>query len=131
MNKLLVAFALASLPTTAFAQGVDLTWDDCVGGAFSTSKVFNCTANANYNLQFQFKLPAPIPNFVALTGFVDYQNTTGTPLSPFWRYEGGGCQLAPATDGIAIFDANDAASITAPACASSGQRRNAGRSVGR
>jgi hypothetical protein len=111
MKKLVIALALVALPSMSFAAGIDMTWDDCVGGTPATAKTFNCTANANYNVHFQFKLPTALPSFVSATAFVDYQNSTGTPLSPFWRYEGGGCQIAPATDGIAISDDNSSSQV--------------------
>jgi len=113
MKKLVIALALAALPSMSFAQGIDMTWDDCSGGTPSNSKVFNCAANANYNLHFQFKLPTPLAAFVSATAFVDYQNATGTPLAPFWRFEGGGCQIAPTVDGLIINDDNTAAAVPA------------------
>lgn len=115
MKKLVLTLALLALPAMSFAAGIDITWDDCIGGTPATNKVFNCAANANYNLHFQFKLPAPIAAFVAITGFVDYQAQNPGNLQPFWRYEDGGCQMAPATDGVAIFD--DLSTAPGPQCA--------------
>lgn len=113
MKKIAMTLALAALPAMAFAAGIDITWDDCVGGTPAQNKVFNCAANANYNLQFQYKLANPIPNFTALTGFVDYQNSANVPLTPFWHYEASGCQGTPATKGAAMFDD---ISVATPAC---------------
>lgn len=115
MKKLVFALALAALPATSFAAGIDVSWDDCFdpAGTPSNSKVFNCAANANYNMHFQFKLPTPLPTFVSATAFNDYQNATGTPLTPFWRYEGGGCQLAPTVKGMVLSDDNQAAAVPA------------------
>src|SRR5262245_41824574 len=113
MKKLAIALALVALPSMSFAAGIDMSWDDCFGGTPNNAKTFNCAANANYNLHFQFKLSAPLAGFVSMTAFADYQNQSGAPLSPFWRYEGGGCQIAPAVDGVIISDDNTAAAILA------------------
>jgi hypothetical protein len=107
MKKVLFTLALVALPAAAFAQGIDMTWKDCVGtGTEQTNQNFTCTgtANQNYQLILQFKLPGTIPNFVGLDGRVDYQNAAGTPLSPFWRYEAGGCNNTGSVKGIAMFD---------------------------
>ena len=112
VNKLLVALVLTALPSMSSAAGVDISWDDCYGGTPTTSKVFDCAvANATYDMHFQFRLPAPLPSFVSMTAFLDYQNSTGALLSPFWRFEGGGCQLAPATDGVVVSDDNSHAAV--------------------
>jgi hypothetical protein len=113
MKKVVFTLMLAALPATSFAAGIDITWGDCVNGTPQTNSNFNCAANNTQILNFQFKLAAPIPNFVAISGFADYQNATGTPLSPFYRYEDGGCQIAPAVDGLAI---NDDVSTAPGAC---------------
>lgn len=114
MKKLVFTLALASLPAMSFASGIDLTWVDCIGGAPQTSVNFNCAANSNVNLQFQFKLPVPMGAFVAATAFVDYQNSSGTPLSSFWHYEAGSCQMLAATKGVGMFDALDASGGSCP-----------------
>jgi hypothetical protein len=95
MKKLLLVLCLALVPASAFAFGVDITWNDCVNGTAAlaaTNKVFDCsgTINRNYVLEFQYKTPVPLPNFVAVTGYVDL-GPNGAPLSPFWHYENGGC----------------------------------------
>jgi hypothetical protein len=107
MKQLLVALALALMPATALAQGIDMTWRDCVGTGNETPfQSFNCTGNVNesYSLILQFKLSQPIPSFVAMAAYVDYQNTSGTPLSPFWRFEAGGCNNTGSVKGIAMSD---------------------------
>jgi hypothetical protein len=106
MKKLVFALMVAALPATSFAAGIDISWVDCIGGsgAPATNQNFNCAATTTYNLHFQFKLPAPIPNFVAFGAYVDYQAQNPGPVEPFWQYEDGGCQMAPTTDGLAIFD---------------------------
>jgi hypothetical protein len=95
MKKLLLVLCLALVPASAFAFGVDITWNDCVNGTAGTAalnKVFDCaiTGNRNYNLEFQYKTPVSLPNFVSVTGYVDI-GPIGAPLSPFWHYESGGC----------------------------------------
>jgi len=117
MKKLVFTLALAALPSMAFAAGIDLSWDDCVvGGAPQSNRTFNCAANANYNLHFQFKLPQGLPGFVSMTAYADYQNTTGTPLTSFWRYEPGSCQQTPTQKGASIFDDLGTSSLFSPAC---------------
>jgi hypothetical protein len=108
MKKAIITLALAACPGLAFAQGIDLTWKDCVGtGLEATNLNFVCTGTLNqtYNLIFQYKLAADIPNFVGAAGYADYQNASGAPLSPFWRYEAGGCNNpAVGVKGVAMFD---------------------------
>ena len=108
MKTLIVTLTLLALPGAAFAQGIDLSWDDCVGtGLESSNKNFVCTGtvNQNYNLIFQFKTPQSLPNFVGMTAYVRLTNTTPGPLAPFWHYENGGCNNpAVGTKGIAFFD---------------------------
>lgn len=96
MKKFLVLF-LALVPASAFAAGVDLSWNDCLGGgATSQSKTFVCTGTANqtYNLELQLKSPVAIPAFVSLSSYLDLGPTganENVPLAPFWHYETGGC----------------------------------------
>jgi hypothetical protein len=116
MKKLAFTLALLALPAMAFAAGIDITWDDCIGGTPSSAKTFNCTANANYSLHFQFKLPIGLPNFVSLTGFADYQNQSNTNLSSFWHFEQGSCNQSPSAKGVTILDDQGSASIFAPGC---------------
>jgi hypothetical protein len=107
MKKVLITLALVAMPAAALAQGIDLTWKDCVGtGLEQTNQNFTCTgtANQNYQLIFQYKLANQIPNFVGAAGYADYQNASGAPLSPFWRYESGGCNNTGSVKGIAMFD---------------------------
>jgi hypothetical protein len=94
MKKLLV-LCLVLAPSSAFAFGIDLTWNDCVGGttgSAASNQVFDCAiaGNRNYSLEFQFKTPVALPNFVAVTGYADL-GPPGTALSPFWHYEPSGC----------------------------------------
>ena len=116
MKKVLFTLALAAVPAMAFAGGTTLTWNDCVGGPTAASnKNFVCTgtANQNYDLIFQFKSPSALPNFVGLACFADYQNQSGTPLSPFWHYEVGGCNNTGSVKGILISDVQPP---SAPSC---------------
>lgn len=97
--------ALLMLPASAWADGLDLTWTDCVRGAAAQTHVdFNCAADVSYDLNFQFKSRADIPHFVSLTAVLDYQNETMTPLSPFWHYETAGCQMSRSPTGLAVLD---------------------------
>jgi hypothetical protein len=107
MKTLLLALMLAAISTAAAAQGIDLTWKDCVGtGNEQLVQSFTCsgTQNQTYNLIFQFKLRQEIDAFVGMAAYADYQNVTGTPLSPFWHYESGGCNNTGSIKGIALVD---------------------------
>jgi hypothetical protein len=112
MKKILLTLAVLALPTAAFATGMDVSWNDCVGSGFEASNVaFACsntgTTFKSYNLVFQFKLAEALPGFVGVSAFCDIQTSTyPAPLSPFWHYEAGGCQRlpSPALQGIALFD---------------------------
>jgi hypothetical protein len=106
MKRLLFVSCFALAPATSFAFGVDLTWDDCVNGtaaAVQTNKVFDCAiaGNRNYNLEFQYKTPVTVPSLVSVTAYADI-GPTGSPLSPFWHYESGGCNQG-AVKGAQIF----------------------------
>jgi hypothetical protein len=118
MKKLFFALALAVLPATAFATGpggIDITWQDCVAGSQNVS--FNCTASQNFSMHFQFKLPRDLPGFVSMNAYVDYQNSSGAPISPFWEYDGAGCQVVGRTvAGAQVSDDQATASVSAPAC---------------
>lgn len=102
MRRILLACWLVAMPATALSAGLDVTWNDCVGGNPQLNQVFNCNANATYVLNFQFKLPVSISGFMALTAQLDYQNSSGTPLTPFWHFETGGCAMTPNNPGLEI-----------------------------
>lgn len=115
MKKLLWLCALL-IPAAAHA-GVDLSWNDCVGGGTeAVNKQFVCTgtANQNYNLPLYFKVPEALPSFVGIRMDLDLQNVSGAPLSPFWHYEQGGCQRPGGTspNGISVQDNIGAAPAT-------------------
>lgn len=106
MKKLLISLAVLAIPTVAFAQGIDLSWNDCVGSATATqNKNFVCTGTVNqtYKLVHCFKSPVSLGAFVAFDAFLDLQVSTAGPLAPFYHYETGGCQ-GGTVKGVAIFD---------------------------
>lgn len=104
VKTLFLALTLASIPTFARGSGIDLSWSDCVNGTPLNNVNFDCNANGSYDLNFQFKSWMDIPSCYAATVYMDYQNDTGTPLTPFWHFEAGGCQNTPATKGVVLFD---------------------------
>jgi len=108
MKKLLMGVALLALPaSTAFAIGIDMQWNDCIGSAsIAFNKNFTCTGtvNQNYNLVMQFKPGQDLPAFVSATAILDLQDETAGPLPPFWHYEDAGCQRSGSSKGVAIFD---------------------------
>jgi hypothetical protein len=95
MKKLLFSLAVLALPASAFAavgNGIDMQWQDCVGGPAAVSnRVFNCTGNSTHNLILNFKIGQNLDGFVAFTAHIDILNQTPGPVSPFWHYESGGC----------------------------------------
>jgi hypothetical protein len=112
MKKLLLTLAVLAIPTAAFATGMDVSWNDCIGGGLEATNVaFACsntgTTSKTYDLVFQFKLAEALPGFVGISAFCDIQTSTyPAPLSPFWHYETGGCQRlpSPALQGISFSD---------------------------
>jgi hypothetical protein len=94
MKKLLFSLAVLALPVVANADpgnGIDMQWQDCVGGTEVHDRVLNCTGNSTHNLILNVKLNRDLPTFVAYTAYIDIQNETSVPVSPFWHYETGGC----------------------------------------
>lgn len=96
MKRLALVTLFLISPASAFAAGYDITWNDCIGGTTGTmalNQMFDCAAggaNRNYSLHIQYKSPVAIPDFVAVTAWVQLADY-GAQLSPFWHYEGGGC----------------------------------------
>jgi len=111
MKKLLFSLAVLALPAVVNAapgNGIDMQWQDCVGGPAAVSdRTFNCTGNSTHNLNLNFKINTNLPGFVAGTAFIDLQTSVPGPLAPFWHYESGGCQRAGGTspNGVATSDA--------------------------
>lgn len=103
-KMLFLTLALASVPTLARGAGIDLTWSDCFNGAAQHNVNFDCTADASYDMNFQFKVAGDMPNFIAASAFMDFQNLSNTPLTPFWHFEAGGCQSTPAVKGVVLLD---------------------------
>jgi hypothetical protein len=96
MKKLMMTAALLAVPVLALADpgnGVDMTWNSCVGAASAaTNKNFVCTgtANQNYLLVIQFKTATPFTQAAAWTATMDYINDTndlGDNVTGFWRHE--------------------------------------------
>jgi len=113
MKKFLFGVALLALPaSTAFAVGVDIQWNECIGAATdATTQTFACTgtANKNYHLVFQMKVGQNMDHFVAATAIIDVGRALPPslpqgPLSPFWHYEDAGCQRSGTIKGLAMFD---------------------------
>jgi hypothetical protein len=97
-----LVLVLSSSPL--FAQGIDLSWNECIGGPnAATNRNITClgATNQTYLLAFQYKSPVNIPGFIGLSAFADLVVESPGPLSPFWHYETGGCNRP----GISISDA--------------------------
>jgi hypothetical protein len=90
MNRILVICGvLISLSTSAFAQGLNLTWKDCVLESNDQDINFtNCaTPDAEpIRLYLVLKTPAPLPNFIAVQTIIDLQQQA-PGLSPYWRFD--------------------------------------------
>jgi hypothetical protein len=102
--RLALLGSLMLVGSQAFAQGIDLSWDACIGHAAAKDRrTFSCsgTVQEEYSLMLQFKTAQDIPNFVAAVAYVDLQLADHQPLSPFWRFENGGCNRS----GFAVHDA--------------------------
>ena len=71
-------------------NGIDLTWDDCVGGASAqNNKDFTpCTGDKVHELIGCFKVATDMPDFFAMDVSIDLQQADGNPLVPFYHYEG-------------------------------------------
>jgi hypothetical protein len=101
-----LATVLLASASIARGAGIDLSWNDCVGGPTASQNVnFVCGGDLDqrYDLFFQFRTPYPIPHFVAATAYVDLMNEVPAALAPFWHYEVGGCNRSPVS-GVVFFD---------------------------
>lgn len=107
----LAPLLLALSVSAASAQGIDLSWNDCIGSSTqATNRNFSCLGSVNqtYLLAFQYKSPVNLPNFVGLSAFADLVVESPGPLAAFWHYETGGCNRS----GISISDAIPASCAT-------------------
>ena len=119
MKKLVWVFAaLLVVPATAFGDlgnGIDLTWDDCVGqAAAQNNKDFTpCAGGATHELIGCFKVATTMPDFFAMDISIDIQQADGNPLVEFYRYD-----LAPPNGNNDALSLNDARTQAGPNCAS-------------
>jgi hypothetical protein len=82
----LLAFGASS----ASAVGLTLNWGGCIGFGAVPNQAFDCdNLGGPYNLVMNMQPPA-LTGFFAVDLVLDLQ-TSGAALSPFWHFEGGGC----------------------------------------
>ena len=98
MKKLVGLFALLLVVPAAttfgdLGNGIDLTWDECVGGlAALNDKTFTCDGSAStvpYMLIGCYKIATDMPDFFAMEISIDLQQANGDPLVPFYHFEAG------------------------------------------
>ena len=84
-------------PAESFAQsGINLSWDDC--GAFGTElKTFACNTNSGFDRLVVSAAVSPALPQVNGTQVTVALVTSGTTLSPWWHFEGGGCRSTSLT----------------------------------
>lgn len=96
--KSLLLLVLVLLPSTVFADpgnGIDLSWNDCVGGLTGTAahnKNFVCGGGVDqtYDLILQFKVDQPFTAAIAWTASLAFSDETcdlGDPVTGFWWLE--------------------------------------------
>jgi len=87
----LCAFAPPALAQPYPAQ-IDLSWNDCVLGAYSVDMANACTSNAgSMTMYAAFAPPGTIAAFLATSAVIDLQTSAAT-LSPWWHLESSGCR---------------------------------------
>jgi hypothetical protein len=101
MKKLLLlcSAALALSASSAFAVGLDLTWNNCVNETNAQDINFtNCNVSTRSVRFFGvLKVPSALPNFIAVSGVLDMQQEAVAALDRFWRFDdtsAGGCNAA-------------------------------------
>ena len=101
---ILCGVLLAMSASLASAAGVNLAWNECVGGGGLHDMTFNCATNSNassHTFVASFRAPAGIGSYVSNEGTVELQSNS-TPLPAWWALKGTGqCRT-----GAAIADAN-------------------------
>ena len=111
------AFVIALLAlgaSNARAVGLTLNWGGCVGAGMVTNQNFDCAnLGGPYVLVMNIQPPS-YPTVHAIDLVLDLR-TSGTIVSPFWHFEGGGCNesgLAISADRATIPNTNCVATFT-------------------
>jgi hypothetical protein len=91
---LITGVLLALTASLASAGGINLAWNDCVGGGGLPLKVFACTSNTgNNDLYMSFDPPVSIPDVNGSNPIVDLQSAS-SPLPQWWQFKNSGtCRL--------------------------------------
>lgn len=93
-NTLLVATLATLAVPAAFAQGVNLYWNDCGGGTNAAiNQTFACDTNVGDPLVMFLSVVSPyeVPQFVAVEASVDVL-VSGGSLPPWWQLGAGQCR---------------------------------------
>jgi hypothetical protein len=101
---ILCGVLLALSASLASAAGVNLAWNNCVGGGGVHDMTFACNTNNNasaHTFVASFRAPAGISAYISNEGTVELQSNS-TPLPAWWALKGTGqCR-----NGAATADAN-------------------------
>jgi len=100
MKRLLVCcIAIVTLgPTVAFAQGLNISWNDC--GAYGPiNRSFACNTNDGVDvLVASFAPPSGITKLTAIDATIAMQTADATTLGPWWRLaDPGACRSGSLT----------------------------------
>ena len=71
--------------------GLDLTWQACPANGGTSNINVDCCSNGYYDLVGTFQVPEPHDCLVEIVAVLDLQVEGSTVLTPFWRFETGGC----------------------------------------
>jgi hypothetical protein len=101
---ILCGVLLAMSASLASAAGINLAWNNCVGGGGVHDMTFNCATNSAvsaHTFVASFRAPAGISAYVSNQALVELQSNT-SPLPLWWQIKGTGqCRT-----GAASADAN-------------------------
>jgi hypothetical protein len=84
-----LALLALSLAAPAFASGVDIAWDNCLGESGAVSlKQFACGSNTGQDaLWVSFESAVPASNIGRIEVALDFLTRTGNPLPVWWDFE--------------------------------------------
>ena len=98
----LVSMVLCPVAARA-AEGIYLSWNDCVRGSYTSNLNFSCNTNVGQGeLYCAFTMPQPADNVVAVEIVVDVQHASAA-LPDWWRLDPGGCREGVILDAAADF----------------------------
>jgi hypothetical protein len=103
---LISGMLLALAASTAMAGGVNLAWQECLGGGGLQNRNFACSSNtgtANI-LVVSYVADVAVPDMVATDVRIDLQSNDAVTLNPWWQFfNAGACQSTKPTVDVAGF----------------------------